>query len=106
LEGDLDIEGGKGLAAGDDAVDAFELLEEGDDGGLAFEDDFSAGLHDEREEAGEVDGIAQAAFGIEEDGFSVEGGAVPLGLGESSVEIHFGVLEAPFKFFPAFGELA
>jgi hypothetical protein len=73
---------------------------------LDFQEDGDRG--EELEVAEELDGIAQALFGVDEEaGVGWEGFALPAGLGEAAgVWVNFAELPADFVVLPAFGEVA
>ena len=108
-EGTVEIEGRERLAAREElhgVVDCGTLQETVEFVG-AFQED-SAGLRGhERDVAEELERVAEALLGVEENGAAGEGGAVPLGLAEIAAEgEEVAALPAPFVLWPAGGKIA
>ena len=68
----VEVEGWEGRAIGHDLLDGELVLEEADERFGALDEDAAASLGDQRSVADELDGVAEALFGVEEDGLAVE----------------------------------
>ena len=101
----VEIERRNWLAFRDQLVDTDGVLESGDERGLAFVNNMCTLRFKERGIANELDRIAQALLGIEEDTAAFEGFALPRRLGELTAWGFFAV-PSPFVFLPASLEIA
>ena len=108
--GDVEVEGREWVAVAEDGHALAEALgEPGDEAtqrGLDFEEDVGAALENQWEIAEELEGVAVALLGVDEERAFVKldcGIAEPKGLGEGPRRIAvFGAIEAPLVLLPAF----
>lgn len=91
------VEGGEEAAGGDDRVDAGGAAEQADQCGLDGQDDAVGQSGDEGGVADELECVAEALFGVEEDGSGWHAGVPTAGLreGADAVEGEAGFVEAP-----------
>src|SRR5579859_2881520 len=87
-QGAADIEGREGFTHRDDLADSELILEEFSQPRLTQQEDFPATCGDHRDVADEVDRVAQALLGDEEDSAALQGASVPEGIEEFAVEVH------------------
>ena len=100
-EGEVRVVGREGVSGADQFIDAWQRLEEVEQFGRAFEDEAACELlFGLVEEAGELDGIAEALFGMDEECAAWLGGAGP-GRGGEGVGEEGDCLVAEFVAWPA-----
>ena len=103
----MHVEGRWRGVGGDEGVDVGEGFEEGEEGAWALEDEGGAAGGDFGEAADELDGVAEALLGVDEEGFSAGVFAVPEGGGEGARgDGEAGGFPAPLVFGPSFAEVS
>jgi hypothetical protein len=75
-------EAGQAVSACEHEVSARQSIEQRAEPGLNFEDHATAARGDQRDVTRELECIAQALFGVQQDRLPLQRLAVPLGLGE------------------------
>ena len=102
----LDVEGGQRGAARHDRRIPLQACEQGRKWRLALEDDCAAALGHQRHIAGELEGVAEALLGIEQNGSAAQWLARPSWLGEAAGRAALLGAPAPFVLGKAPSEIS
>lgn len=104
-EGKLDVDDGRRCTCGEEAVNG-EAGEEGMERARATEVDLGTAGLEQRQVAGELDGVAEALLLMDEDRAAGEGAAAIGAVDDGGASDGGRRLQAPFVFGPATGEIA